>query len=152
MLWSILSWRNCVTSGKKGHLYLLFPFDGHGNSQKSTTWFPIIAVARSILLKQRNPQMNATASALSLVLKTRSTEVKIWSYCLICEMQIELLHVQCTLLHAVGHKCLAKVWLISGVLLCGYGEIHRFHNFKRCFTVLKFSLKLKLWNKGITGN
>lgn len=59
-----------------------------GKSQKSTTWFPSMAVAGSILLKQRNPQMNATASALSLVLKTRSTEVKIGSYCLIREMQI----------------------------------------------------------------
>ena len=49
---------------------------------------PFLFPGKKNMVKQRNPQMNATASALSLVLKTRSTEVKIGSYCLIREMQI----------------------------------------------------------------
>lgn len=48
-----------------------------GPHQNTTTWLPSMAVARSILLKQRNPQMNATASIMSLVLKTKSVEVSI---------------------------------------------------------------------------
>ncbi|XP_078368340.1 uncharacterized protein LOC144652200 [Oculina patagonica] len=48
-----------------------------GPSQNTTTWLPSMAVAGSILLKQRNPHMNATASIMSLVLKTKSVEVSI---------------------------------------------------------------------------
>ena len=46
-----------------------------GSREKTTTWLPSMAVAGSILLKQRNPHMNATASIMSLVLKTKSIEV-----------------------------------------------------------------------------
>ena len=46
-----------------------------GHRQKTTTWLPSMAIAGSILLKQRNPHMNATASIMSLLLKTRSIEV-----------------------------------------------------------------------------
>ena len=38
-------------------------------------WFPSVAIAGSVLLKQRNAQMNATASVLGTLIKTRSIEV-----------------------------------------------------------------------------
>ena len=44
-----------------------------GNSRR--TWLPSMAIAGSILLKQRNPHMNAAASITSLLLKTKSIEV-----------------------------------------------------------------------------
>ena len=40
-----------------------------------STWFPSIAVSGSILLKQRNNHMSATAIVIGLVLKTKSIEV-----------------------------------------------------------------------------
>ena len=48
-----------------------------GQHQHQITWLPSMAIAGSILLKQRHPQMNATASIMSLLLKTKSTEVSI---------------------------------------------------------------------------
>jgi len=48
-------------------------------SSKSTTstakWFPRIAISGSILLKQRNSHMSATASVLGILIKTGSMEV-----------------------------------------------------------------------------
>ena len=44
-----------------------------GNSR--ITWLPSMAIAGSILLKQRNPHMNVTASITSLLQKTKSIEV-----------------------------------------------------------------------------
>ena len=44
-----------------------------GNSK--ITWLTSVAIAGSILLKQRNPHMNAAASITSLLLKTKSIEV-----------------------------------------------------------------------------
>ncbi len=40
-----------------------------------STWFPSIALSGSILLKQRNNHMSATASVIGLLLKTKSIEV-----------------------------------------------------------------------------
>ena len=42
---------------------------------KIATWLPSVAVAGSVLLKQRNAQMNATATTLGIMLKTGSIEV-----------------------------------------------------------------------------
>ena len=42
---------------------------------RDESWFPGMAVAGSVLLKQRNPQMNALASVLGILIKTRSIEV-----------------------------------------------------------------------------
>ena len=44
-----------------------------GNSM--ITWLPSMAISGSILLKRRNPHMNAAASITSLMLKTKSIEV-----------------------------------------------------------------------------
>ena len=40
-------------------------------------WLPSVAIAGSVLLKQRNSQMNATASVLGVLVKTGSMEVRI---------------------------------------------------------------------------
>ena len=45
------------------------------NAKKETTWLPTIVVAASVLLKQRNSQMNTFATVISLTVKNRSTEV-----------------------------------------------------------------------------
>ena len=39
-------------------------------------WLPSIAVARSILLRQRNSHMNGCATVLGIVIKSRSLEVR----------------------------------------------------------------------------
>ena len=44
---------------------------------RDESWFPSMAVAGSVLLKQRNSQMNALASVLGILIKTRSIEVRI---------------------------------------------------------------------------
>ena len=56
---------------------LFYSFLSCCSSKKSTssTWLPSIAVAGSVLLKQRNPQVNATATVLEILLKSRSIEV-----------------------------------------------------------------------------
>jgi len=50
---------------------------------KNATWLPSVAVAGSVLLKQRNTQMNATATTLGIMLKTGSIEVIYFKLCLI---------------------------------------------------------------------
>ena len=45
------------------------------NTSTTANWFPSIAVAGSVLLKQRNSHMNASASALGILIKTGSIEV-----------------------------------------------------------------------------
>ena len=44
-------------------------------SKRDVKWLPSAAVAGSVLLKQRNSQMNATASVLGVLIKTGSMEV-----------------------------------------------------------------------------
>ena len=46
-----------------------------GSTNEAVKWLPSAAVAGSVLLKQQNPQMNATASVLGVLVKTGSTEV-----------------------------------------------------------------------------
>ena len=44
-------------------------------SSKSYTWFGSLALAGSVLLKQRNPGMSATASVIGVLLKSKAVEV-----------------------------------------------------------------------------
>ena len=44
-------------------------------STRNTSWLPSVTVSGSVLLKQRNHEMSATAYVLGIVLKSRSTEV-----------------------------------------------------------------------------
>jgi len=41
-------------------------------------WLPSIAVSGSVLLKQRHPEMNATANVIGILLKTKSLEVSVY--------------------------------------------------------------------------
>ena len=43
---------------------------------KASSWFGSVAVAGSVLLKQRNKQMDATSSLLGIMMKTKSIEVR----------------------------------------------------------------------------
>ena len=44
-------------------------------SNKQSNWLPSVALAGSILLKQRNSQMSATGAVIGILLKTGSIEV-----------------------------------------------------------------------------
>ena len=48
---------------------------GSGVAREDVRWLPSAAVAGSVLLKQRNPALNATASVLGVLAKTGSMEV-----------------------------------------------------------------------------
>ena len=47
---------------------------------RECSWFSSIAIARSVLLKQRSEKMDATASVLGVLLKSKSVEVSYSSY------------------------------------------------------------------------
>ena len=47
-----------------------------GSTHEGMKWLPSAAVAGAVLLKQGNPQMNATTNVLGVLIKTGSTEVK----------------------------------------------------------------------------
>ena len=49
-------------------------------SSRNTSWLASVAVSGSILLKQRNGEMSATAYVLGILLKSRSTEVSLYIY------------------------------------------------------------------------
>ena len=49
---------------------------GLSHGTKDAKWLPSVALAGSILLKERNSHMNATARVLSVLLKTGSIEVR----------------------------------------------------------------------------
>ena len=53
---------------------------GHSRDQ-AVKWLPSAVVAGSVLLKQRNQEMNATASVLGVLLKTGSIEVFLYKMC-----------------------------------------------------------------------
>jgi hypothetical protein len=44
-------------------------------STRNTSWLASVALAGSVLMKQRNSEMSATAYVLGILLKSRSTEV-----------------------------------------------------------------------------
>ena len=47
---------------------------------KSNTWFGSLALAGSILLKQRNAEMSSAASVMGVLLKSKSIEVRLFIY------------------------------------------------------------------------
>jgi len=55
--------------------FLLTCASSKNTSNTTLNWFPSIAVAGSVLLKQRNKAMSATANVLGILLKTKSIEV-----------------------------------------------------------------------------
>ena len=48
---------------------------------KNSTWFGSLALAGSILLKQKNAEMSATASVMGVLLKSKSIEVCLCKFC-----------------------------------------------------------------------
>lgn len=48
------------------------------SKNKQDEWFPSVAVAGSVVLKQRNSHMSATASVLGVLMKSRAIEVYIY--------------------------------------------------------------------------
>ncbi|KAK3754574.1 hypothetical protein QZH41_017326, partial [Actinostola sp. cb2023] len=54
--------------------FLLTCASSKNTSNTTLNWFPSIAVAGSVLLKQRNKAMSATANVLGILLKTKSIE------------------------------------------------------------------------------
>jgi hypothetical protein len=44
---------------------------------KGSLWFGSVAIAGSVLLKQKNEKMNATAAVLGIVMKSKSVEVSL---------------------------------------------------------------------------
>lgn len=51
---------------------------------RDVRWLPSAAVAGSVLLKQRNPALNATASVLGVLVKTGSMEVLFCYFDYVC--------------------------------------------------------------------
>lgn len=56
-------------------LYAFLMTVASSKKESDLVWLPSVAVAGSILLKQRNPHMNTCASVLGIMLKSRSLEV-----------------------------------------------------------------------------
>jgi hypothetical protein len=57
---------------------IFYPFlttVGISYASKDAKWLPSVALAGSVLLKQRNSQMNATAITLGIMLKTGCLQV-----------------------------------------------------------------------------
>jgi len=52
---------------------------------KDASWLPSVAVAGSILLKQRSRHMNATATVLAVLLKTASFEVRLRDFLIVLD-------------------------------------------------------------------
>ena len=60
----------------KAPLFYSFLMTSASNKRtKASSWFGSVAVAGSVLLKQRNKQMDATSSLLGIMMKTKSIEV-----------------------------------------------------------------------------
>jgi hypothetical protein len=57
--------------------YLFLVASSITKTTKNKSWLPSVAVSGSVLLKQRNGDMSATAYVLGILLKSRSTEVSV---------------------------------------------------------------------------
>lgn len=72
-----LIWSLYVTSGVREHqfFYSFLLTTCINKRTKDSTWFGSLALAGSILLKQKNAEMSATASLMGVLLKSKSIEV-----------------------------------------------------------------------------
>ena len=57
------------------HYFIRLMTSASNKRTKASSWFGSVAVAGSVLLKQRNKQMDATSSLLGIMMKTKSIEV-----------------------------------------------------------------------------
>ena len=56
--------------------FFIHSFSAINKRTKSFDWFGSLAIAGSILLKQRNKDMSAAASVIGILLKSKSVEVR----------------------------------------------------------------------------
>ena len=67
--------RVCEEWKVRAPLFYLFLMTSATNKRTKASWFRSIAVAGSVLLKQRSEKMDATSPVLGIMLKTKSIEV-----------------------------------------------------------------------------
>ena len=70
----------CLEWKKRSPLFYAFlmTIATSNKTNSETTWLPSVAVAGSVLLKQRNAHMNVCATVIAILLKSRSLEVRIF--------------------------------------------------------------------------
>jgi hypothetical protein len=65
----------CNEWREKAHLFYSFLMTVSANKRtKGSLWFGSVAIAGSVLLKQKNEKMNATAAVLGIVMKSKSVK------------------------------------------------------------------------------
>ena len=67
----------CLELKAKAPIFYAFLVTSACNKKENPEWLPSVVVAGSVLLKQRNSHMNACATVIGILLKSRSLEVSI---------------------------------------------------------------------------
>ena len=67
----------CLELKAKAPIFYAFLMTSACNKKENPEWLPSVVVAGSVLLKQRNSHMNACATVIGILLKSRSLEVRI---------------------------------------------------------------------------
>jgi len=65
----------CAEWGERAPVFYSFLLTCCSRRDTKASWLPSVAIAGSILLKERNSHMSATASVLGILIKTGSMEV-----------------------------------------------------------------------------
>ena len=66
----------CKEWRERAPVFYSFPLTTAVNKNtKNFTWFGSLAVAWSVLLKQRNREMNATSAIMGVILKSKAAEI-----------------------------------------------------------------------------
>ena len=71
----------CMEWKEKAPLFYAFLMTvATSNNKNDQQWFPSVAIAGSVLLKQRNSHMNGCATILGILFKSTSIEVRLITY------------------------------------------------------------------------
>ena len=70
----------CEEWQERAPIFYAFLLNSAGRINRKGTWFASVAIAGSILLKQRNREMNATAAVMGILLKSKAAEVILIPY------------------------------------------------------------------------
>ena len=65
----------CQECQERAPIFYAFLLNAGSRRNRKGTWFGSVALAGSILLKQRNREMNATAAVMGILLKSKAAEV-----------------------------------------------------------------------------
>ena len=65
----------CKEWQERAPIFYAFLLNTASRTNRKGTWFGSVALAASILLKQRNREMNATAAVMGILLKSKAAEV-----------------------------------------------------------------------------